>query len=879
MENPHKPDGREPADPGMPSLPRADQVPSLMSVAPEEIPNAGDDEVIRIDEDIAGVHPQADQAAAGRSRPGAKMVEIRVHGVSGTPPQDVLCSQWAVQVAGDAQAPIFQPADQFGRTILGPELRTDSGPVTRQTEAYHWGEMTSGGWRKAIWAVLLPFALINVARWMLPPEHGRIGQVGLWLVKATLRLAGLLFTCLFMAQAAVLVMDVIVVQCSGTPGICLSSVNLGWLWSHQRVLSIAGGLALIALLGIIDQISLVRWKPTCSLLTSGASGGDLAGDDSFYVGDVDAPWLRVVHLTGGLSVVVVLLLGGLHPQPSGWQQLVWIVAVVLLAGCAIAAFILADPRKPRPSSRQATVLMWVTPCVPMGLLVLTSVAGPTAFAVSGAPASLPGSDAVVGLLMIVLFVVTVVFAAALVVVRIGNGPPRDTPGSFRPFALGLFAVPVAALGSLLGAGLGVGYTNLVATCLTSACNPKAFVHVNPAKAPLKLPIFYGSVSELWAVAAGIAAAGGILLALWFLGKAAMAVFWAPPSLAPAILMQAPPRAQRFGVTLAWQLARWRLLSARAVTVLSLAMAGASLLCLEALWIVAGRPESLNPVRFLLDRGFLAKPASALGLVAHFTFLANAGVIVLLLVTFALLSVVYSAARRPDSARSLGILWDLASYWPRSAHPFVPPCYAQKAVPELVERAHDYIQHGYQVVLSAHSQGSLLTVAAALRMNALHKESCDHLGLVMAGSQLQWAYPRAFPAVVSPSSYSQVLQNLEGRWYVLVRGTDPLGGPVLSWNARVDGTDLGACGFAAGRGGDQAHLRSSGSDPWILGHDHWIRDPMHGKARAIGQKLNSFSLATERHSGYWSAPDWDKAVALAMSSMPAAGSSGADRQHA
>ena len=79
------------------------------------------------------------------------VIEIRVHGVSGTPQQDMLCSQWAEQVAGDENAPIFQPADQFGHTVPGPGLSRDDEPLPRQIEAYHWGEMTSGGWSKAVW--------------------------------------------------------------------------------------------------------------------------------------------------------------------------------------------------------------------------------------------------------------------------------------------------------------------------------------------------------------------------------------------------------------------------------------------------------------------------------------------------------------------------------------------------------------------------------------------------------------------------------------------------------------------------------------------------------------------------------------------------------
>ena len=38
----------------------------------------------------------------------------------------------------------------------------------------------------------------------------------------------------------------------------------------------------------------------------------------------------------------------------------------------------------------------------------------------------------------------------------------------------------------------------------------------------------------------------------------------------------------------------------------------------------------------------------------------------------------------------------------------------------------------------------------------------------------------------------MLHELNGRWYVLARGTDPLGGPVLSWNLNRSGDNLTAC---------------------------------------------------------------------------------------
>jgi hypothetical protein len=612
-------------------------------------------------------------------------------------------------------------------------------------------------------------------------------------------------------------------------------------------------------------------------------------------------------MTAALSVIVVLLLGGVHPPSSWWQVSTvtmsrvpwkltghtappgaWLIAywagVALLAGSVIAAGLLADPRKPRPDGAHRGKVIWLVPALPLALLAVTAAIGPTAAWApagesAGQPNPLPGSDDVTGLLTIALAALMVLFGLILVLPWARPAPPADTPKAYRPFVRGWFAVPIAALGCFLGAGLGAGYAYIAAGCLKGSCSPH-FVHARPASAPLVLPPFYGSISELWAVTAILAAAGLLLALAYFLVKARL-VTWKPgfaASLEPGMTMQdAGEAGRKFSTALAWQLARWRLMAAGAVTAVSGVMAVAGVLSLEAQWLAAGtaKPSALKVLRPVLDLGFLASATRKLGLVSHYVLLGDIGVYVLAAATLALLLVVYNAARRPDSARSLGILWDLASYWPRAAHPFVPPCYAHKAVPELVRRSRQYIEDEYDVVLSAHSQGTLLVLSAALRMKMLYG-NCDRLGLVMAGSQLQWAYPRAFPAVVNAAAYRRVLTDIHGRWYVLARGTDPLGGPVLSWKLRASGARLTA-GHLTPRtesehlgSDDQAGCEVSGPGPdgmWRAGHDLWIPDPMLPQSPGTGLKLPPVHLSAQRHSGYWSHPVWDAAVATAAESRP------------
>ena len=126
-------------------------------------------------------------------------------------------------------------------------------------------------------------------------------------------------------------------------------------------------------------------------------------------------------------------------------------------------------------------------------------------------------------------------------------------------------------------------------------------------------------------------------------------------------------------------------------------------------------------------------------------------------------------------------FDVGTFFPRSFHPFAPPSYTERAVPELTRRIwrlHD--NHG-RVVLTAHSQGSVVAAAVLARQSGRLEEKT--VGLVTLGSPLAKLYRWAFPALVSDG----LLRNFAGgtgglgavRWRNVYYETDYIGGPVVT----------------------------------------------------------------------------------------------------
>ena len=165
---------------------------------------------------------------------------------------------------------------------------------------------------------------------------------------------------------------------------------------------------------------------------------------------------------------------------------------------------------------------------------------------------------------------------------------------------------------------------------------------------------------------------------------------------------------------------------------------------------------LGQDRQACDAGAQACDALGTGPVAWGAYL-TAGLLVGLL----LLGVL--AYRTAAMRRGVGVLWDLACFWPRDVHPFAPPCYNERTMPEVRTRIEYYLASGTgdagtaegRVVIAGHSQGSVISMTAVLIQEPDVRRG---VGLITFGCVLDRLYSRFFPRYFSPTVYGEVARR-------------------------------------------------------------------------------------------------------------------------
>lgn len=274
------------------------------------------------------------------------MREIRVHGVSGTPPEgmlDLSSADDVTRVAGDSTTGYWQRTDD-GENKLAPWMRPPGRPATGtdwRVEAYSWGALTSGArgsLSRAAWLLLTPFALANIASWArpalaIPPARpataGEDGPVPTFSPQrwaaVVIRLAGLALTCLLVAGSATVSIDLVAFQCfRGGDLLCPSLPSQlhflaepGWEAPARRVsIAAVGPLLVLAMLWFLGRATVQRYED----VPDRSEGTDTRGSEgkptktyphllettAMWNGRRRWRWLAAVHLMGGLATVVLL---------------------------------------------------------------------------------------------------------------------------------------------------------------------------------------------------------------------------------------------------------------------------------------------------------------------------------------------------------------------------------------------------------------------------------------------------------------------------------------------------------------------------------------------------------------------------------------------
>ncbi len=160
---------------------------------------------------------------------------------------------------------------------------------------------------------------------------------------------------------------------------------------------------------------------------------------------------------------------------------------------------------------------------------------------------------------------------------------------------------------------------------------------------------------------------------------------------------------------------------------------------------------------------------------------------------ALLVGVLAAGASSGGTRPLGIVWDIACYLPQTGHPFGPPCYAQRAVPEIAGRLNAWLrQPDRRAVLAAHSMGGVLAVSSLALLASVEstRGQLRRISLLTFGVQLRPFFGRMLPELLGPA----------------VLGIQPAHGPRLwardPWTADDEAERIAAAPAQFARSGEQ-----------------------------------------------------------------------------
>jgi hypothetical protein len=187
-----------------------------------------------------------------------------------------------------------------------------------------------------------------------------------------------------------------------------------------------------------------------------------------------------------------------------------------------------------------------------------------------------------------------------------------------------------------------------------------------------------------------------------------------------------------------------------------------------------------PALFFLAAAVVAVTGVA-GRVPRGAQIAALGGTIILVSMSTILVFLWREGRRTGVRRQVGMIWDVLTFWPRRTHPWAIRPYSERAVPELQERLCHHLGRDRYVIVSAHSQGTVLAVAALAQLLPIESRAAGRVAFVTYGSPVAQLYQRFFPAYF----HQPLMLDLHGRlcdgeisadmaWRNFFRATDYVG---------------------------------------------------------------------------------------------------------
>ena len=812
------------------------------------------------------------------------VTELRIHGVSGSDGPTMLEHPHALQVAGDGVTGFYR------RWSPGGPGRPS---VPWKLEAYSWGGLTEKPLASAAWLLLAPFMMYNVAYFMLPPSaeadapatpseaaearsgaagHSQMaaapamtgdlkGQVAhlprspvVAIAHVLLRLLALAATVEFTGAAVTVAVSTTAWQAAGSKGSLLPSW-MGWYGSWTAgwriALALAAVAAVVGLLWWVSVTTASKYEATIGAVPERPTGGWQLTQPGFWRGQEIVGRQRSLHAAAACaSAALAAALPAGHPAGAHWVA-VGLAAAVLAAVVVLLAMPMADRHTVTVAqgghpNRGATLWCRGVLVAAVAALVVTALlAGWTDGQAGRQAGALPGLAGFLGILLAVQAALLITLG---VVVKVAASRAGAAGHGYRPYLGGGLSALVAALGFMLG-GLLTAVISVGVTRLLGAPAPSGFQFSNtpPDTIAVPWPIYaFGAAPAGFVILGGLAA--GIVLGRRFLARSR--AFAAPQANAPSEVAAA------YASQTAWASARpgdhelaageTRTMGGREIPVTEIGdreIYDRPRAAIARTWAIGLIADQADTAVALLLAGALivvlaAEIAAAVtaGPAGHPRFLPDiwhgvAAVVALLVVAVAggLVVLLRQAYSDPAKRKTIGALWDVATFWPRAVHPLAPPCYAERAVPEVVDRIRlltghfaandpaDLASQHHQaelpdlertrqlsvpagpLLLTGYSQGSIIAPAVVAQLPG---DVLPKVALLTLACPARRLYGRAFPAYFGQRDL-QTLTELLGappgggqaagvssRWRNLRRRSDYIGSWIFAEPpARLSPADL------------------------------------------------------------------------------------------